>query len=50
MRGAPLIAVVGALGLLAEISDLEFKSSKEFMEFVRSKVSGPLCKFPLNLV
>ncbi|KIH68624.1 initiation factor, subunit 2 family protein [Ancylostoma duodenale] len=37
VRGAPLIAVVGALGLLVEISDLEFKSPDEFMEFVESK-------------
>ncbi|KAL6722516.1 hypothetical protein Aduo_017632 [Ancylostoma duodenale] len=36
VRGAPLIAVVGALGLLVEISDLEFKSPDEFMEFVES--------------
>ncbi|EPB78944.1 initiation factor, subunit 2 family protein [Ancylostoma ceylanicum] len=38
VRGAPLIAVVGALGLLVEISDLEFKSPDEFVQFVDSKV------------
>ncbi|RCN51050.1 S-methyl-5-thioribose-1-phosphate isomerase [Ancylostoma caninum] len=37
VRGAPLIAVVGALGLLVEISNLEFKSADQFMEFVNSK-------------
>ncbi|KHJ95702.1 S-methyl-5-thioribose-1-phosphate isomerase [Oesophagostomum dentatum] len=38
VRGAPLIAVVGALGLLVDISGQEFGSSSEFVEFVKSKV------------
>ncbi|KAJ1355425.1 hypothetical protein KIN20_012822 [Parelaphostrongylus tenuis] len=38
VRGAPLIAIVGALGLFVELAKLNFTSPDEFVAFVKEKV------------
>lgn len=39
VRGAPLIAIVGALGLLVEMSSVSFASEEEFVHFIEEKVA-----------
>ncbi|ETN84470.1 hypothetical protein NECAME_06873 [Necator americanus] len=39
VRGAPLIAVVGALGLLVEMTGLDFKTPESLIKFLKIKVS-----------
>ncbi|PIO77568.1 S-methyl-5-thioribose-1-phosphate isomerase [Teladorsagia circumcincta] len=39
VRGAPLTAVVGALGLLIEMNQVDFASADEFVRFVEEKVA-----------
>ncbi|CAJ0609901.1 unnamed protein product [Cylicocyclus nassatus] len=37
VRGAPLIAVVGALGLLVDLSSREFADPQDFVEYIKAK-------------